>query len=94
MLIPQSIEIVANFVVKIVFGVFAFLILGGAAIAINLFNAFASSHALVPGPVLTGLTGLEYVIFALDTICFGYFLVVESIGYLRDVTALLKDQEH
>ena len=88
--IPKSIEIVRDFVAKVLVAVAAFLILGCAAIALNLFNSFASARGLVPPPILSGLTYLEYFIFALDTLCFGCFLIGETIRFLRDVTTLLR----
>jgi hypothetical protein len=85
---PKSLEIVAEFMVKVIGAVVAFLALGGAAIALNLFNSFAESRDLVPLYIGYGMTGLEYVIFALDAICFGYFLVLEAIRFLTDITAV------
>jgi len=87
---PKSLAVVTDFVVKVVVAVFAFLTLGCAAIALNLFNSFAGSHGLLPVYILFGMTGLEYAIFAVDTICFGYFLLIETIRFLRDITALLR----
>jgi hypothetical protein len=89
MTLPQSLEVIRDFVSKVVIAVVAFLVVGTAAIALNLFIVFAASRNLLPRNIVYGLTGLEYVIFALDLICFVYFLFIESFRFLRDVTALL-----
>ena len=89
MTLPQSLEVIRDFVSKVVIAVVAFLVVGTAAIALNLFIVFAESRSLLPRNIVYGLTGIEYVIFALDLICFVYFLLIESLRFLRDVTALL-----
>jgi hypothetical protein len=89
MQIPLSLDIVRDFVFKVVLAVAAFLLIGTAAIALNLFVAFTDSRGLLPAKIVDGLAGLEYVIFGLDMICFSYFLIIESVRFLRDVTALL-----
>jgi hypothetical protein len=89
MQVPQSLEMVRDFVFKVILAVAAFLLVGTAAIALNLFVAFADSKGLLPWKIVDGLTGLEYVIFGLDMICFSYFLIIESIRFLKDVTNLL-----
>ncbi len=75
--------------VKVIVAAAAFLALGGAAIAISLFNSFAAERNLLPAYLLDGMTVLEYLIFGVDALCFGYFLVVETIRFIRDTTALL-----
>ncbi len=89
MRIPLSLDIVRDFVVKVVLAVAAFLVIGPAAIALNLFVALADSRGLLPSKIIDGLSGLEYLIFGLDMICFSYFLVIESIRFLKNVTTLL-----
>jgi hypothetical protein len=89
MTVPKSLEIVLDFVIKVFVALVAFLAVGGAASALNLFNSFAESRSLLPVYILCGMTALEYAIFIVDTICFGYFLVVEAIRFIRDITALL-----
>jgi hypothetical protein len=59
------------------------------AIALDLFNSFAESRNLLPVYILCGMTGLEYAIFVVDAVSFGYFLLVETIRFIKDVTALL-----
>ena len=88
---PKSIEIVAEFTLKIIVGVFAFLALGSAAIVLNLFNAFADSRNLVPLYIGYGMTCLEYVIFALDAICFGAFLILEAFWFLKDISSVSRE---
>jgi hypothetical protein len=90
MTLPKSLVVIADFVIKVIVAVVAFLTLGGAAIALNFFNSFAQSRNLLPVYIAYGMTGLEYAIFAVDTICFGYFLVIETLRFLRDITALLR----
>ncbi len=89
MKLSKSLEIVRDFVVKVIVAVVAFLALGGAAIALNQFISFAQSGSLLPIYILYGMTGLEYAIFVADVISFGYFLLVETIRFIRDVNALL-----
>ena len=89
MSIPESLEIVRDFVSRVLVAVFAFLVLGSAAIALNMFTSYADARGLLPAKIIYGLDGLEYLIFALDMVCFGYFLVVESLRFLKDVTKLL-----
>ncbi len=86
---PLSLDIVRDFVIKVLLAVAAFLLIGAAAIALNFFVAFADFRGLLPPRIVDALTGLEYVIFGLDMICFVYFLLIESIRFLRDVTTLL-----
>ncbi len=74
MQIPLSLEIIRDFVIKVLLAVAAFLLVGTAAIALNVFVAFADSRGLLPSKIVDGLTGLEYLIFGLDMICFSYFL--------------------
>ncbi len=88
MITPKSLQIVAEFTVKILGALIAFLALGVAAIAINLFNSVAESRNLVPLYIGYGLTGLEYVIFVLDAVCFAYFLLLEAIRFIKAISAV------
>ena len=85
MVVPKSLEIVWDFVVKVVVAVVAFLTLGSAVIALNLFNSVAQSRNLIPVYILYGMTALEYAIFAVDTIAFGYFLWFETIRFIKKI---------
>jgi hypothetical protein len=86
---PKSVDIVLRFVAKVVLATFAFLAFGCAAIAVSMFNTFARSRNLLPPDISYGMTALENLLFAVDGICFSYFLIIESIGFLRDMTAVL-----
>lgn len=91
MITPKSLEIVAEFVAKILVGTIAFLALGGAAIALNLFNIFAETRNLVPPYIGYILIGLEYLIFSLDATCFGFFLISEAVWFLKDVSRISRE---
>ena len=89
MSLPKSLKIILIFVIKVVVAVIAFLTIGAAAIALNLFIVFAQARNLLPVYILYGMTALEYAIFVTDVVGFGYFLLVEAIRFMREVTSLL-----
>ena len=85
---PKSIQIVTEFVAKILVATIVFLMIGAAAIALNLFNLFAETRNLVPPYVAYVLIALEYLIFGLDATCFGIFLVMEAFRFLKDISRI------
>ena len=84
--IPKSVAITVEFCIKIVAVVGGFLAIGASAIALHEFTKYVDARSTASDYFVYGLKPLEYVIFGSDILSFGYFIIVETVVFMKEIT--------
>jgi len=84
MIVPPQIRLVLKFVVHTVVGILLFSVAGTTAVCLNYLTGLIEETHVSPY-ILSGVQGLEFLLFAADFICLLVFLIRETIMFLVDV---------
>ncbi len=79
----HTLKIVLRFAVQLTVGSFLFLLVLAAAIAIWKLRVLAEGMG-APQEIVLMATALEWLMMAVDAICFAWFLLVELCRFIRD----------
>lgn len=82
-------RIVWHFVVHIGVGMLLFVGIGSAAVLLHFFVKWAESNGIFYQFVI-GLQALEFFLFAIDTLCFVWFMLIIVYKFLKDLTGMVK----
>lgn len=88
--LSKSTWVAIKFVLHIFIGVGGFLLVAVAAILLNKFTHYAESEHLLPDLIVKVMIGLEWVLFAIDIVCFAFFLGVETYNQFIETRELVK----
>ncbi len=89
--VAESLAAALRFAVHVVVAAILFGLISGAAVALNQLTLWFEARNLAPNFVLMGMLGLEYVTWAADIACFGWFVIAESIKLCILVFRALRD---
>ena len=90
MTIPKSVAITLEFCIKIFAVVIGFFAIGLSVIALHEFTKYVESISSTSDYFVYGLKPLEYVIFGSDILSFGYFIIVETLVFVKEITLVGK----
>lgn len=82
--IVEVVKLVWHFVIHIFVGTVLFMAIGAAVVALHWFVTWMAAQG-VSSYLITVLQGLEYAVFALDTLAYVWFLVRVSWKFLREI---------
>lgn len=85
----EMVRIVWHFLVHIVVGTGLFVGIGTAAVALHAFVGWAEKQGIFR-ELIYALQALEWLVFALDTLCFVWFVIILTLKFLREITAALR----
>jgi hypothetical protein len=85
-------RLVWNFLLHILFGTLFFCIIAAVAVGLHFLVAWAEKIGL-PRPMALAFEGLEYVVFALDTLAYVVFLIVVFLKFVREAYQHWQDED-
>jgi len=86
---PGGLPIVVRFGLQIITGTVVFGLIAGAAALLS-YSIRVMEGLGVSKIILTGLRGVEFLLFAADILCVTIFVVVETITLIRSMVAGLR----
>jgi TRAP-type C4-dicarboxylate transport system permease small subunit len=86
-LFPPQVRLVLRFALHTIIGVALFLLIGGAAVFLNYCTIWIEGTGISPY-VMYGVHGIEFLLFAIDVICFLVFVFKETWIFVRDIIRL------
>lgn len=82
---PRRLMSVFSLVIQVVVGVILFLVIGAAAVVLNVATTLCESHKFAPDWVIMGMRALEILIWTIDVVCSVLFMLREAYDFCRSI---------
>lgn len=83
--LPKAIKPVWDFTIQVIVGAFLFSVVFLVAVGLSALVKWVETWKVAPAWLLAGGHWLEWCLFWIDSVCFGLFLIAETLKLARGI---------